>query len=197
MPLTAPWTRRPENSAATNVLCPGTGTSLFVSPGTGRLLFFAAPTPRTRKVALRSAITFSPVPGNAFAVLLNLVRFGLGVRRAPGASMCHGCMQLDCARAVEFLMARDDFWPRECGLAPTPPIANLWPFCDPAHRPTAFPLRHRPSNGPRFSTHGVGTGAQSRWVVPGRLLEAGFQFQFPEWPEAAQDLVHGWRHRFD
>ncbi len=37
-------------------------------------VFFAAPTPRTRKVALRSAIVFSPVRGNAFALLLNLVR---------------------------------------------------------------------------------------------------------------------------
>ena len=46
--------------------------------------FFAAPTPGTRKVALRSAITFSPVAGNAFAMLLNLVRFSLGGAQGNG-----------------------------------------------------------------------------------------------------------------
>ena len=34
---------------------------------------------------------------------------------------------------------------------------------------------------------------KSRRVVPGRLLEAGFRFEFPEWPGAAQDLVQRWR----
>jgi uncharacterized protein len=36
---------------------------------------------------------------------------------------------------------------------------------------------------------------KSRRVVPGRLLEAGFEFEFPEWPAAAQDLVARWRRR--
>ena len=38
---------------------------------------------------------------------------------------------------------------------------------------------------------------KSRRVVPGRLLDAGFQFQFPAWHEAAEDLVHRWRQRYD
>ena len=38
---------------------------------------------------------------------------------------------------------------------------------------------------------------KSRRVVPGRLLDAGFQFEFPEWAEAAEDLVRKWRHRHD
>ena len=29
---------------------------------------------------------------------------------------------------------------------------------------------------------------KSRYVVPRRLLEAGFTFEFPTWPEAARDL---------
>ncbi len=40
--------------------------------------FFETPTPRTRKVAMRSAIIFSPMPGTAFAIFSNLVRLGLG-----------------------------------------------------------------------------------------------------------------------
>ena len=30
---------------------------------------------------------------------------------------------------------------------------------------------------------------KSRRVIPGRLLNAGFPFSFPEWPSAAKDLV--------
>jgi NAD dependent epimerase/dehydratase family enzyme len=38
---------------------------------------------------------------------------------------------------------------------------------------------------------------KSRRVVPGRLLDAGFDFEFPEWRQAAEDLVAQWRHRHD
>ena len=34
---------------------------------------------------------------------------------------------------------------------------------------------------------------KSRRVVPGRLLDDGFQFLFPEWPAAARELVARWR----
>jgi NAD dependent epimerase/dehydratase family enzyme len=34
---------------------------------------------------------------------------------------------------------------------------------------------------------------KSRRVVPGRLLESGFTFEFPTWPEAARDLCERWR----
>ncbi|NEJ68901.1 DUF1731 domain-containing protein, partial [Rhizobium leguminosarum] len=34
---------------------------------------------------------------------------------------------------------------------------------------------------------------KSRRVVPGRLLDAGFTFEYPEWGVAARDLVERWR----
>ena len=36
---------------------------------------------------------------------------------------------------------------------------------------------------------------KSRRVVPGRLLDAGFTFEYAEWPEAATDLVRRVRER--
>ena len=36
---------------------------------------------------------------------------------------------------------------------------------------------------------------KSRRVVPGRLLDAGFEFEHPQWPEAAEDLVRRVRSR--
>jgi NAD dependent epimerase/dehydratase family enzyme len=35
---------------------------------------------------------------------------------------------------------------------------------------------------------------KSRRVVPGRLLQQGFTFEFPRWPDAARDLCERWRH---
>ena len=49
-----------------------------------------APTPNTRKVALRSAITMSPDRGGAFDVLLGLCAEDLAARRATGGSTCRG-----------------------------------------------------------------------------------------------------------
>jgi NAD dependent epimerase/dehydratase family enzyme len=34
-------------------------------------------------------------------------------------------------------------------------------------------------------------------AVPGRLLEAGFEFLYPDWPEAAEDLAREWRRRHE
>ena len=34
---------------------------------------------------------------------------------------------------------------------------------------------------------------KSRRVVPGRLLQEGFAFDFPDWPSAAEDLCRRWR----
>jgi len=44
-------------------------------------MFFSTPTPLTRKVAMRSALTLSPDRGGVFDVLLSLVRHGLGGER--------------------------------------------------------------------------------------------------------------------
>src|ERR1039457_2729989 len=70
--------------------------------------FFGTATPRTRKIALRSAVTFSPTPGNVFAVLLNLVRLSLGGRQGSGRQFVSWIHEADYARAVEFLIGRDD-----------------------------------------------------------------------------------------
>ena len=162
--------------------------------------FFAAPTPRTRKVALRSAITFSPVPGNAFAILLNLVRFGLGGAQGNGRQYVSWIHELDFARAIEFLIARDDM-DGPVNVASPHPLPNrefmaiLREACGiPNGFPAPRPLLELAAVFLRTESELV---LKSRRVVPGRLLEAGFQFQFPSWPEAAEDLVHRWRHRFD
>jgi len=162
--------------------------------------FFAAPTQRTRKVAMRSAIMLCPAPGNAFAVLLNLVRSGLGGAQGNGRQFVSWIHDLDFARAVEFLIASHDI-SGPVNIAAPDPLPNrefmaiLRDACGiPNGLPAPAPLIELVAVFLRTESELV---LKSRRVVPGRLLDAGFQFNFPSWPEAAEDLVHRWRHRFD
>ena len=158
--------------------------------------FFETETPRTRKVALRSAMTFSPDRGGVFDVFLRLVRFGLGGSEGPGTQFVSWIHDLDFVRAVDLLIAREDL-SGPVNLASPQPLPNAeflrglrraWrvPFGLPATRPMieigTFLLRTESE-----------LVLKSRRVVPTRLLEAGFRFAYPRWPEAAQDLVQRWR----
>jgi uncharacterized protein len=160
--------------------------------------FFEAPTPRTRKVALRTSLVFSAVPGNIFMVLSNLVRFGLGGTQGNGRQYVSWMHEEDFARAIEFLIEHEAM-DGPVNLAAPHPLPN---------REFMAALRaawNRP-NGLWAPAAAIAIGSflmrteselvlKSRRVVPGRLLEAGFQFQFPQWPEAAEDLVRRWRER--
>jgi len=162
--------------------------------------FFETPTPRTRKVAMRSAITFSPQPGNAFAILSNLVRLGLGGRQGSGRQYVSWIHEADFARAVEFLIAREDL-DGVVNIAAPYPLPNrefMLALREAWEMPNGIPapglLLELAALAMRTETELV---LKSRRVVPGRLLDAGFEFEFPEWPAAAGDLVRQWRQRIE
>ena len=70
--------------------------------------FIEAETPRTRKIALRSAMVMSPTRGGVFDTLLWLVRFGLCGAAAGGAQFVSWIHDTDFLNAVEFLIARHE-----------------------------------------------------------------------------------------
>jgi uncharacterized protein (TIGR01777 family) len=162
--------------------------------------FFETPTPRTRKVALRSAVILSPLAGNAFVIHSNLVRVGLGGAQGNGRQFVSWIHESDFARAVEFLIARDDLAGPVNIASPNPlpnrefmaALRDAWEV--PNGLPVPSPLLALGAFFLRTETELV---LKSRRVVPTRLLDAGFQFQFPSLPDAAENLVHSWRHRFD
>jgi uncharacterized protein (TIGR01777 family) len=162
--------------------------------------FFSADTPRTRKVALRSAITFSPTPGNAFAVLLKLVQTGFGGKQGNGRQFVSWIHEDDFARAVEFIIAHDEMNGAINVAAPNPlpnrefmeALRDAWGMPNGLPAPALLI-----EMGALFLRTESELVLKSRRVVPGRLLDAGFKFEFPEWPEAAEDLVRQWRHRND
>jgi uncharacterized protein (TIGR01777 family) len=155
----------------------------------------AADTPATRKVALRAAMVMSPDRGGVFDALLRLVRFRLGGRSGDGRQFMSWIHDQDFARAVEWLIDHDLSGP--VNLAAPNPLPNA-----------EFMRDLRAAWGAGFGLPAakwmveVGTWAlrteselvlKSRRVVPGRLLEGGFAFRFPAWPDAARDLCRRWR----
>ena len=162
--------------------------------------FYETETPRTRKVVLRSAVTFSPTPGNVFAVLSNLARLGLGGKQGNGRQYVSWIHEADYARAVEFIVAREEL-AGPINIAAPQPLPNrefMEALRDAWDVPNGLPA---PSLFIHIGAFVMRTEAelvlQSCRAVPGRLLDAGFQFEFPDWPEAAEDLVRQWRHRND
>jgi uncharacterized protein len=154
--------------------------------------FFATPIPRVRKVAIRSAMTFSADRGGVFDVFSGLARRGLGGPQGPGTQFVSWIHEVDFARAIDLLIAREDF-AGVVNLASPHPLPNR-----------EFMRGLREAWGVRFGlpapTWMLEIGAvllrtetelvlKSRRVVPGRLRDAGFEFRFPEWAAAARELV--------
>ena len=158
--------------------------------------FFGVPAPKTRKIALRSAMVMSPDAGGIFETLLRLVRFGLGGGAGSGKQFVSWVHDVDFVRTLGFLIEKEDLSGCVNVAAPNPLPNN------------EFMQVLRQSWGGRIGLPApkwmLEIGAifirtetelilKSRRVIPGRLKKAGFEFRFPDWPSAARDLVHRWR----
>ncbi len=158
--------------------------------------FFEASTPKTRKVALRSAIMMNPDRGSVFDLLLRLVRFGLGGTSGSGRQFVSWIHDADFLASIEFLIAEEEF-SGVVNLASPSPLPN-GEFMRALRRAWGAPIGLPASAwmleiGSIFLRTETELVLKSRRVVPKRLLDAGFQFRFPEWSNAACDLVERWR----
>jgi uncharacterized protein (TIGR01777 family) len=159
---------------------------------------FEARTPATRRLALRSAVVLSADPSAHLDLLLGLVRFGLGGRVSGGRHFVSWIHERDFVRAVDFLLAREDF-DGPVNLAAPNPLPQR-----------EFMAALRTAAGVPFGLPATSWMAEigafvlrtdtelilkSRRVVPGRLAAAAFDFEFPEWQEAALELVRRRRLR--
>ncbi|MET9816214.1 TIGR01777 family oxidoreductase [Streptomyces sp. NPDC006129] len=152
----------------------------------------SAHTPHTRKVALRTAMVMSPDRGGVFDVLLRLARLGLGGPVAGGAQYVSWIHDQDFVRAIEFLVARDDI-DGPVNLAapePLPQRAFMRALRAAWGVPVGLPATRWMAEAGAFVLRSdTELLLKSRRVVPGRLLDAGFTFGRPAWPQAADDLV--------
>ncbi|HEY5884777.1 MAG TPA: TIGR01777 family oxidoreductase [Pyrinomonadaceae bacterium] len=155
-----------------------------------------ANTPQTRKVLMRSAIIMSPTAGGPFDLLLRLVRFGLGGTVGDGRQFVSWIHDLDFARAVLWLIEREEFHGPVNVAAPNPlpnkefmrDLREAWgisfglPATEMMLEIGAFVLRSESE-----------LALKSRYVIPSRLIESGFVFNYPVWKDAAADLCYRWR----
>ena len=151
----------------------------------------AAAIPNVRTVKLRAAIVMAPGSGGPFAILLRLVRLGLGGRSGDGrqyVSWIHGA---DFVRALDFIIANETLSGAINVAAPNP-LPNEAFMRD---LRTAWGTKIGiPSPAPILEVGAriIGTETElvlkSRRVIPTRLTERGFTFNLPTWNEAARDL---------
>jgi len=155
-----------------------------------------AVTPATRKVALRSAMVMSPDRGGVFDVLLGLVRRRLGGRAGDGSQFVSWIHESDFLRSVECLLERSEYTGAVnlCSPNPLPNTEFMAALRSAARVRLGLPAkRWMLEIGAWFLRTETELILKSRRVTPGRLLASGFCFEFPEWPDAAKELVrrHG------
>ncbi len=156
----------------------------------------AIETPGTRKVLLHSAMTMSSDKNGIFDVLLGLVRKGLGGTSGDGRQYLSWIHDADFIRSIDWLIEREDL-SGAVNIAAPNPLPN---------RDFMRILREKWGTGIGLPATEwmLEIGAvlmqtetelvlKSRRVVPTKLLESGFEFEFPTWENAAADLCRRWR----
>lgn len=156
-------------------------------------------TPQTRKVLLRSAIVMSPDRGGAFDLLLKLVRSGLGGRFGDGRQYVSWIHDQDFVESVLWLIDREEL-EGTINLTSPNPLPNA-EFMRALRAAWGISIGLPATDwmleiGALFLRTETELILKSRRVVPGKLLESGFVFEFPTWEEAAQDLCRRWRSTF-
>jgi len=147
--------------------------------------------PQTRLVLLRTAMVMSPWHQSVLPILTKLVRRRLGGPAGHGRQFISWIHYFDFLNALQFIAANPD-------------------LSGPVNISAPNPLPNRDFMRELRLASGVGFGLPSpRWlleigaflmrteselllksrnVVPERLLDAGFQFRFPNWHSALQNL---------
>ena len=152
--------------------------------------------PSTRKVTLRSAVILSPDRGGIFDTILSLVRRGLGGTAGDGRQYVSWIHDEDFLRAIYWLLDRPDL-SGPVNLASPNPLPNR-DFMAGLRRAWGISVglpatRWMLELGALIMRTETELLLKSRRVVPGRLIDHGFAFRFPHWPDAARDLCQRWR----
>ncbi len=150
-------------------------------------------TPRTRKVALRTTLVFGVVEGGVFQILRRLARFGLGGRMGSGRQYVSWIHDVDFCRAVEWILEHDELT-GPVNMAAPQPVTNaemMRLFRRLCGVPIGLPAAEWMLEvGAFFLRTETELLLKSRRVVPRKLLDNEFQFQFPEMEAALDELQH-------
>ncbi|WP_046756918.1 TIGR01777 family oxidoreductase [Kordia jejudonensis] len=152
--------------------------------------FHNTKTPRTQKIALRTSIVLGK-NGGAFLPLKNLTKAGLGGTQGNGNQKVSWIHEHDFCRAIHFLITKN-----KAGIfnvtAPNP-LPNKT-FMQTLRRILKIPFGlPQPKWLLKLGARIIKTEAElilkSRFVIPEKLLTAGFQFNYPTAEMAIQEII--------
>ena len=151
---------------------------------------FDAPT-NCRRVAMRLAMVFGAPRGGVYDAFEMLVKLGFGGPMAGGGQYISWIHLHDFCRAVAFLLGNE--LDGAVNIAAPQPLTNAQ-FLSTLRRalkiPYALPTaRWQLEIGALAGQTETELLLKSRRVVPTRLLNAGFAFDYPNWNEAARAIV--------
>jgi uncharacterized protein len=155
-------------------------------------IFNEAKTPRTRKVALRSAMVLGHSRNSVLPNLIWLARLGLGGRLASGRQFVSWIHEEDFCRAVEWIIEHENLEGPVNLCAPNPVtnedfMRTIRQECDaPFGLPSAEWMLEFGAFFLRTETELI---IKSRRVIPGKLLASGFMFQYVNLREAIEHLI--------
>jgi len=147
-------------------------------------------TPHTRKVIFRLAITIGP--GGLLIPYFNLLKFRLGGKQGLGDQMFTWIHIEDVCRAMEWAYTHENISGVYNCTSPHP-VTNK-EFMKALRKATGYHFG-LPAFGwmVKFGTFLIGTESElvlkSRWVIPTKLLQSGFQFQFPDIGIAFKNII--------
>ena len=167
----------------------GSGFSVDVCRAWEQTLF-EAPV-ESRRVAMRLAMVFGAPHGGVYDAFEMLTKIGFGGPMAGGEQYVSWIHLHDFCRAVAFLLESELDGP--VNIAAPNPLTNAQ-FLSTLRRalkiPYALPTaRWQLEIGALAGRTETELLLKSRRVVPGKLIEAGFKFDYPNWNEAARAIV--------
>ena len=167
----------------------GTGFSVDVCQQWERT-FFSFGHPNLRQVALRTAIVLG-ANGGALKPMVALVKLGVGGKQGKGNQMFSWVHIDDFCRAVKFALENKEI-KGPLNVASPNPCTNkavMQKLRKVYGIPFGLPLpKFMLELGARMIRTETELILKSRYVVPEKLLENGFFFQFPDFEAAAMNL---------
>ncbi len=147
-------------------------------------------TAHTRKIIFRLAITLGA--GGLLIPYFNLLKFGLGGKQGSGKQMFTWIHIDDVCRAIEWAYEHENINGTYNCTSPHPVTNNE--FMKALRKATGYRFG-LPAFGwmVKIGTFLIGTEAElvlkSRWVIPTKLLQSGFKFQFPDIDAAFKKII--------
>ena len=132
------------------------------------------------------------IADNAFIALRRLAQFGLGGRMGDGRQFVSWIHERDFIRAIEFLIGHQssDGIVNIAAPSPLPNAEMMRLFREHCGVPVGLPAaKWMLELGAFFLRTETELVIKSRRVIPGRLLEAGFTFEFEDFNSAIENLM--------